>query len=207
LLVRHGSTDAVGRRLTGRLPGVSLDQAGRREVAALAEGLSSWPLAAVYSSPLERARETALALAAPHRLEIIERAALNELELGEWSGATLADLDADPGFGRFNHFRAGTRPPGGEHIVEVEARMVTEVLRLRERHPEQLVAVVGHADPLRCVLAFFLGIPLSNSQSLRLSPGTASLLELGREGVCLHFLNDPGTRLFERPQRLGGSTS
>jgi probable phosphoglycerate mutase len=189
LLVRHGSTDALGSRLTGRLSGFSLNQEGKQQAARLADSLSTWPLSAVYSSPLSRAQETAAALAAPHRLNVVERASLTDLDFGAWSGVTLQKLREDPVFAAFNSYRPGTPPPGGEHAIEAQSRVVLELLALRALHPSELIVVVGHLDPLRSALAFFLGVALVQGQALQISPGSGSLLELRDDGTCLHFLN------------------
>jgi broad specificity phosphatase PhoE len=193
-LVRHGHTEAVGKRLSGRLPGFHLDPVGREEAARAAESLTHTPLEAVYSSPLERAVETARAIAAPHGLELELREALQELDFGEWSGLLIDELRGDEGFQRFNVHRGGNRAPGGEHGVEAQARMVRELSALRDRHPEGSIAVVGHADPLRAAVAHFVGIPLDLAHRLELAPGSITRLDLWPTGASLHYLNrSPGS--------------
>lgn len=193
LLIRHGMTDAIGRRLTGRMPGVPLNQLGRKQVRSLAERLRSLPLAAVYASPLERTRETAGAVALPHGREVVLREGLIESEFGELSGRTMAELESDVDWRRFNSHRSGTRVPGGEHLFEIQARMVSELLWIRDRHPEQVVAVVSHADPLRAALCAFTGISVDLMHRLELSPAGVSVLFLTRDLVSLRALNDTGT--------------
>jgi probable phosphoglycerate mutase len=192
LLIRHGMTDAVGRQLTGRLGGVHLNEQGRTEVEALSARLRSTPLAAVYASPLERAMETARAVAQPHALEVIPREALLESDFGTWSGRMLADLDTDVEFRRFNSNRSGTCPPAGEHMSVIQARMVNELLRIRDAHPDQSVAVVSHGDPLRAVICAFAGISIDLMQRLEISPASVSVLRLTPDSVSLLRLNDTG---------------
>jgi broad specificity phosphatase PhoE len=190
-LVRHGHTEAVGQRLSGRLPGFHLDAVGRDEAARAAESLAHTPLEAVYSSPLERAVETARAIAAPHGLALELRDGLQELDFGAWSGLLIDELRDDEAFQRFNVHRGGNRAPGGEHGVEVQARMVRELSALRDRHPEGSIAVVGHADPLRAAVAHFVGIPLDLTHRLELAPGSITRLDLWPTGATLHYLNRP----------------
>jgi probable phosphoglycerate mutase len=188
-LVRHGVTDTVGQRLVGRRPDAPLNDTGRAQCERVATFLAGVPLAAVYSSPLERAAATARALARPHGLDVSVRDALIDVEFGEWSNETLAALRDRPEFRRFNAQRAGHAPPGGEHAALVQARMVTELCRLRDAHPGAAVAVVGHADPLRAALAFFLGLAIDLARRLELDPACVTRLELGDTDASLRFLN------------------
>jgi broad specificity phosphatase PhoE len=193
LLIRHGMTDAVGRQLTGRLPGVQLNEQGKREVEALAKRLESMPLSAVYSSPMERTLQTARAIASPHRLEVVERAALIESDFGDWSGRLLVDLDRDEGWRRFNGHRSGSPPPGGEHMTTVQARMAEELVRIRDAHDDQTVAVVSHGDPLRAALCLFMGISIDLMQRIELTTASLSVLRLTRDSVTVLRLNDTGS--------------
>src|SRR5688572_33343777 len=111
LLIRHGSTDWVGKALAGRLPGVSLDAAGRNQAQELADRLDERGIAAIYSSPLERARETAMPLAKRLDLPIELREAFTEIDFGAWQGRKIADLDHDPHWKRFNQLRGSTDAP------------------------------------------------------------------------------------------------
>lgn len=188
-LIRHGSIDALGQRLVGRRPNVPLNAAGRAESEKLAAFLSAVPLRAVYSSPLERAEQTARALAHPHGLDVKVLAELTDVEFGEWTDQTLAALRDRPDFRRFNVQRAGHAPPGGEHAALVQARMVTELCRLRDEHPGAALAVVGHADPLRAALAFFLGIPIDLARRVELEPAFVTRLELSETDARLCFSN------------------
>jgi broad specificity phosphatase PhoE len=189
LLIRHGHTEAVGHRLVGRLPNVPLDARGREEAARLAGYLAKTRLVAVYSSPIERAFHTARAVAEPHGLEVERRDGLNELDFGEWTGALVDSLAGDAANRRFNVHRAGNRAAGGEYGVEVLARMARELAELRDRHPDGIVAVVGHADPLRAALAHFIGVPLDLARRFELDTGSVTRLDLWPEDARLCYLN------------------
>lgn len=179
LLVRHAHTDAVGRVLAGRAPGHLLNAAGRRASATLAEQLAAVPLSAVYSSPLERAQETAAAIAEPHRLEVRTAPALHELDYGEWTGASFDELREDPRWREWNESRDTARVPGGESMVEAQRRVIEGIEALRQMHDGDVVAAVSHADIIRAALGWWLGIPLGMLQRLAVEPARTSMIDLG----------------------------
>jgi probable phosphoglycerate mutase len=189
LLVRHALCDPVGTRLSGRAPGVSLNEEGRRQASRLAESLAAVKLDALYSSPLERAWETAQAIAARTQVDVQVSPALIEIDFGRWTGSSFEFLDDDITWRRFNTFRTGTRAPGGEHILEAQARAVAEIERLRERHAEQTVAVVSHGDVLRAIIAYYVGLPLDLLSRLTVDPASVSTLEITEDAPRLVRLN------------------
>jgi broad specificity phosphatase PhoE len=197
-LVRHGMTDAVGHRLSGRLPGFPLSQYGRAQVARLSERLGRARLAAVYTSPLERALETARAIALRHELRPIIRPALTDIDFGAWNGLSYLELETVPAWRTFNAYRSGVRPPGGEHVSEVQMRMVSELECLRQEHPSDCIAIVSHADPLRTAIGFYLGVTIDLQHRLAVDPASLTLLELNSEGARLRLLNDTSTVSLER---------
>src|SRR5688572_9740578 len=105
LLIRHAMVDACGRFLAGRTPGIHLNEEGVRQAAALRESLHDLPIAAIYCSPLERARETAAALAGD-RIGITTAEELNEVDFGAWTGLTFAELDRRDDWLAFNRARS-----------------------------------------------------------------------------------------------------
>jgi broad specificity phosphatase PhoE len=189
LLIRHATTDAVGQRFSGRLPGVLLNAEGQAQAQQLAGRLAEAPLDAVYSSPLERALQTAKPLAATHHLMPVVEEAFIELNLGEWTNKTFQELHDDPQFHLFNSFRGGTRIPGGELMLEAQARMVAGLQRLAGQHPYQTVAVVSHSDLIKAAVAYYAGSPLDLFQRLEISPASVSILEIYAESARLIALN------------------
>jgi probable phosphomutase (TIGR03848 family) len=188
-LIRHAMNDFVGRRLAGWLPGVHLNGEGRNEARRLAEKLAQAGITAIYSSPLDRARETAEPLAEATGLRVETREALGEVRSGEWTGKMFAELEADLRWRAFHQYRSGIRVPGGELMLEVQTRMVAEILQLREGHPGGTIAVVSHADPIRVVVAFFLGMPLDFYQRIEISPASFSVVKLEEWGPVVPVLN------------------
>lgn len=192
LLVRHGHADNVGKAINGRSAGVELTERGRREVRELAERLRGAGLAAVLSSPLERARQTAAPLAEAVGVQVDVRRELNELDYGQWTGKSYAELEGDPRWKAFNGFRSGTRIPGGETMLEVQARVAGLMLALREEYHGSRVALVSHADTIRAALMHFLGLPLDFVLRVALEPASVSVLALEEWGAELRCLNHAG---------------
>ena len=192
ILIRHGHTEMLGKRISGRMAGVHLSEKGREQVAELCRRLLRVKIEAVYSSPLERAWETAEALASCHGLSVRACPELNEIDFGEWAGQTLAELEVDPRWRTFNTFRSGTRAPGGEMMVEAQARAVAGLDRLRQAHGNGTLALVSHGDVIRGLIWHFAGIPLDLGLRVTLSPCSVSGLEIGEGWVRLHCVNETG---------------
>ncbi len=194
-LIRHGDCAGLGEKISGRLPGVHLTEKGRAQVHDLAERLCDYKIDHLYTSPLERTRETAGIIGNRLNLDSESRDRLLEIDFGEWSGLDFEQLDQSDGWDQFNSFRAGTRIPGGETVAEVQARMVAEILYLTNRHPASSIAVVGHSDPLKTLIACFLGVPLSLMRGFSLSTASVSILEIDASGSRLVCMNDISGRL------------
>ena len=188
-LIRHASHALLGHTIVGRLPGVQLSARGLREAEALASRLEGWPIQALYSSPIERARATAAAIADRLRLEVQAADELNEIDYGAWTNRTLADLREIPEWRRFNLFRSGSRIPGGESMVEVQDRMLQLIERICCVHPEQTVALVGHGDVIKAALAYYLGVPLDLFGRIELSPASLSVIRVEPHGPQVLLIN------------------
>ncbi len=178
LLIRHGMTDAVGQRIVGWLPGVGLNAEGVRQVARLRDELQGVKLDAIFSSPLERADVTARTIAAPHGLSIKTRDGLGEVRFGDWTGMTLAELDGDEQWQRWNAMRSCGRAPNGESMLETQSRMFDEMMHARASYPEGTVALVSHADAIRSLLVYVLGMSMDVFLRLRVDPASVSILRV-----------------------------
>ncbi len=190
LLIRHAETDATGTRLTGWQPGWHLNQRGVAQARHLAHIFSGVLIGGVYCSPLERAMETAEPIASRHGLAVAASPDLGEMHIGEWEGCTFEELRQQELWRRFNSFRSGTRPPKGELMGETQARMVQRLDRIREQHADEVVAVVSHCDPLRSVVAHFLGISLDLVLRFEISPASTSVVQVSdwtADVLCLNY--------------------
>jgi probable phosphoglycerate mutase len=189
LLIRHGTTAHVGKGLTGWLPGYSLDENGRKQADDLASRLSAAPLTAVYSSPLERAAETARPLARRLGLDVRIREDFGEVRFGEWQGKDFSEIERDSRWRPFNTYRSFTRAPEGEMMLETQARMIRGLLSLVERHSNETVAVFSHADAIKSALMHFLGIPLDFHTRLEILPASVSVVDLFSELPLVRVVN------------------
>lgn len=191
-LVRHGANDSVGNGLAGRRAGVPLNTLGRAQADWAAERLAKEAIEAVYSSPMERTRETAEAISRRTGAALQLEEQLNEVDFGEWTGLAFNDLARDPRWEHFNQRRSLTRAPGGELMLEVQARMVTALDRLKERHPKGRIAVVSHGDPVRSVLAYYAGIPIDLMQRFEIDLASISVLVMEGGGALIRCINHRG---------------
>jgi probable phosphomutase (TIGR03848 family) len=189
LLIRHALCDPVGKAIAGRTPGVHLNVPGLAQAEALAARLGSLPISAIYSSPLERALETAEPLARRSHLRVSSLTGLNEVDFGDWTGLTLAALAAIPEWREFNTRRSTTRIPNGEIMSEVVARVSEELDRLRRQHESELLAVVSHGDVLRGLLSHVLGMPLDLLHRLEVEPASVSVLSYDGAAPRLLLMN------------------
>jgi broad specificity phosphatase PhoE len=190
-LIRHGHNDYVKKGLfAGRLPGVHLNDKGRAEVEALVEALKDTPLKAVYSSPLDRALETAQIVAKLHGLRVKQQPNLIETALGDWEGKSVKRLSRDKRWRLLQEQPSQFQFPGGEWMVDQQARLVREVQTLCALHKaKDQFAVVGHADPLKLIIAYYIGLPLDSFQGLGMDTASVSTLEITEKGNRLLRMN------------------
>ena len=184
LLIRHGQNDMVAEKLAGRLPGVHLNADGRAQARRLAAETAHLDLKSIYSSPLERALETAEPMAVLHGLTVEIIPDLIEIDFGDWQGKRLKQLkkgrlwktvQSEPGSFRF---------PDGESFKEAQARVAGSLIALSTRHEkDDLVAVVAHSDVIRLAVANFLGLSLDHFQRLRISTASVTIMHL-HEGAA-----------------------
>ncbi len=190
LLIRHAHHDYIGKAIAGWLPGVSLSEFGRSQAAAFPKRLARSGISAIYSSPLERARETAAPLAAGLGMEVEIREGLREMNFGEFTGQTMAELDINPLWHQFNLSRSNTRAPGGELMLETQARMVAELERIRYENPDGVVAVFSHGEAIRTAVMHYAGIPLDLCQRIEVHPASVSTVDLFAHGPRIVRLNE-----------------
>ena len=188
-LIRHGSCDGLGDMLWGRTEGVCLNDEGRAQVQQLAERFSGVKLDALYSSPLQRARETAEVVARVAQLEIRQSAAFNEIDFGEWSGKSFESLGRDERWRRFNTQRSMAMIPGGETFLDAQARAVNELEKLRQQHGDARVAIVTHADIIKAVVGYVAGAPIDLWPRLEISLCSISIVASNEHETKLLAVN------------------
>lgn len=190
-LIRHGENDYTRTgRLAGWTPGVGLNEIGRRQALALADKLKAVPLAAIYSSPLERARETAAPLAEAKKLEVQIVAGLGEVRYGQWQGKSLKRLARTRLWRTVQGLPSAMQFPDGETFRAVQSRAVDAVEALVRTHPKDPIAVFSHGDVIKLVVAHYLGLPLDLFQRLMIATASITILRLGQGQPALIKLNE-----------------
>jgi probable phosphoglycerate mutase len=190
LFVRHVPHEFQDKVFVARQPGVRLAADAPQRLQRLATRFSRERLAAIYASPMERTQETAAAIAAPLKLPVVTRDDFIEIDFGEWTGRPFEEVQADPRHQVWNRMRGLARAPGGESMLDVQARMVRGIKRLRAEHPDQTVAVVSHGDPIKTAIMYALGLPLDFYDRFELEPGSISTVVFGDWGAKVLRLNE-----------------
>lgn len=176
LLIRHAENDVMHRRLAGRLPGVHLNHRGQQQALAVARMLLGAPVQALYSSPLERALETAEPLARALGVQIEVRPGLNEVDFGRWQGRSYKQLQRTRLWKLLQAEPARVHFPGGESLAGAQRRVVNELENLAM---EGVVACVTHADVIRLALLHYLNMSLNDLHRLVIAPASLSIIVLG----------------------------
>jgi probable phosphomutase (TIGR03848 family) len=206
LLIRHGHTQTAGRILTGWSRGVHLSERGREQAERLVGRLQGVPLAAIYSSPLERCRETAAPLAAARGLEIRTHRGLIETGYGEWTGRSISQVTRTKLWRTLQRSPSAVRFPGGESLRDVQARSVDAILRIAADHPQATVGVATHADVVQLVLAHLAGVHLDLFQRLVAEPASISAVGVHDGVYRIVKVNDTGDLSDLAPRRRSGRT-
>jgi probable phosphoglycerate mutase len=178
-------------KLAGRLSDIHLNERGQKQSQGLGEALKDVPIKAIYSSPLERAMETATPIADARKLQIIPEPDLMDTDVGNWQGKSLKVLRLTKVWKIVQLAPSRFRFPDGESFVESQARYVSALERMIKKHnkPQDVVAVVFHADPIKLAVAHFIGLPLDHFQRLSCDTGSLTALHVGELGANLIKLN------------------
>jgi len=190
LLIRHGLHELGGDRIAGRMPGVHLSEAGRAQAERLVGRLDGVRIDALLCSPMERTVETATPLSEARGLELRRCEQLLEIDYGEWTGARLDDLDGDPRWRAWNEYRSGHRVPGGESMVEVQARAVSLLRDLAGERPDGVIALVSHGDVIKSAVAHLLGAPLDLFLRIEISTASITAVAVGELGPWVLCVNN-----------------
>jgi probable phosphoglycerate mutase len=189
-LIRHASCSGLGRTLWGRTPGICLNEKGKLQAQRLADRFRGITLEGIYSSPLERAVETAETLARENKLEVHKDPAFNEIHFGDWTGKSFDALSSDENWRRFNSERSATRIPGGESFLEVQNRAIAALYLLRSQNNNAKVAIVSHADVIKAAVGYFTATPIDLLQRIEISPCSVSVIAIDKESARLLTINN-----------------
>jgi probable phosphoglycerate mutase len=190
-LIRHAENDFVKKgRLAGRLPEVHLNENGFHQAHILAEELSNIPFKAVYSSPLERAVETANPIAEAQQLEVIIRQGLNEIDFGDWQNNTLKSLKRRKLWRVVQSTPSRVQFPDGESFADAQSRIVHELESLSALHGDkESILCVSHSDIIKLAIAYFAGMHIDMFQRIIISPASISTIQISAEDCKLVRIN------------------
>jgi len=184
LLVRHGQSEW---NREGRWQGHAdppLSDAGRRQARELADRLARVRLDAIYASDLERARATAEVVAEAHRIAVTVDAALREIDVGEWSGLTTAEIERRYPEGLRRHADGDDGWRDGEPHEAMSARIVAAIGRIAAAHPDGQVLCVLHGGVMRALLAHADGADLRSYRLQHRGPANGTVARIAvEEGV------------------------
>lgn len=181
------------------MPDIRLGETGHAEASRVAARLGSEPIVAVYSSPLERARETAEPVAAALGLPLLISDALNEIDCGDWTGRTFDELHRDERWHGWNRSRTAGQAPGGESMRAVQDRVASCLQGWREEHRGAAVVGVSHADVVKALVCRVLDLSLDRYDRFDVDPASITTVVVWEGGGKLLTLNEV--------PRAGGSGS
>ena len=218
LLVRHGQTPTTGKVLPGRAAGLHLAEVGRQQAQRAAERIAQLTkVDAIYSSPLERARETAAPIAAAlavkqlavkqlavKQLAVAQQGTkvhidkgLVECDFGDWTGAELRALMKLPEWNTVQRAPSTFTFPNGESFTAMQNRIVGTIDRLRAKHPGGVVVCVSHADPIKAAVAHAMGTHIDLFQRIVISTCSVSAIAYGTGAPVVLTVNSTGGSLAE----------
>jgi broad specificity phosphatase PhoE len=181
LLVRHGETDWNRERRFQGHADPPLNDAGREQAYELAETLAGDGIDAIYTSDLQRARETAEILAARFGSEVVALRELREIDVGDWQGLTWPEIEERHPDAAARWHRDGHGWHGGESYDQLRERIVAALRGIAERHPGQRVLVVGHGGTVRATRAFVDGVPVAESRRRNAPIGNCEVFKVVTE--------------------------
>lgn len=191
-LIRHGMHDWLRspiNRLAGRMPGISLNNDGRREAEQVARRLDPHPLDWIVASPLERTIETAEIIARRRGLDVRQDERFVEWGFGPWEGMPIEDIQAryPDQWRTWREDPIAFRLPGAETLEEVANRMETAFLEWLDRGGRGVI--VSHQDPLAALLSRLIGMPLANMRALEVGTGSMSVIRRSAHGDVVESVN------------------
>lgn len=197
LLVRHGATEwNIHKRAQGQAD-IPLTDKGKEQAVDAARQLAKFPVRAIFSSDLSRARDTAQEIAKVHGLPVVEDDRFREIDQGEWTGLATEEIAArwPELWGPARHYNAR---PGGETPQQVRERALAALRDAVAAHPEGTIVVVSHGGTIRWLAAETLGYDDKHSARLR---------GVGNGGVlCITAVVDDGRLELSDLARLDGAT-
>jgi probable phosphomutase (TIGR03848 family) len=195
LLVRHGTTATTGTILPGRAPGLHLSEKGQAQASAVAARLSEVTKkpVALYSSPLERTKETAAPISSALHLKTQIERGLLECDFGAWTGKRLSTLSKRSEWRSVQNSPSSFRFPEGESFSEMQLRIWSTLERLAAKHRNRTIVAVSHADPIKAAVTYAQGVPLDLFQRTVISPCSLSAIVVTNGAPLVLCVNNTGS--------------
>jgi probable phosphoglycerate mutase len=201
LLIRHGRAQFKAGHLYGWTPGVVLSADGREEAKRLGQRLEDIKLTAAYTSPLERASETADIALAGRKIQLQVMEGLGEVKYGKWQGRSYKSLMKTPLWRVVQRMPSQARFPGGESLLEMQRRGVDAIETIRTKHKRGVIAVFSHADMIKAILAHYLGMHLDLFQRLNVDTASVSAIAFYNDFPRVLRIGDTGDLSAFRPPK------
>jgi broad specificity phosphatase PhoE len=188
-LVRHAEHADYGWRLTGRQRDICLTERGRWQAAAVGQRLCREPITDIHTGPCARTVTTAQLISGYVNVPVREADALDEIDFGDWTGSTFAELDQYPEWRHWNAARSAGCPPGGETMAAAVTRIQGYAATLCREEGSGRV-LVTHADMIRGFVANLLGLPMDNLLRFEVDPASITTIEVARGHARLLVMNE-----------------
>jgi len=190
-VIRHGESTWVRERRFAGSRDVPLTDTGRRQCAAVARALAATGVAAIYASPLERARASAEVIAEPHRLPVRIVPAFAEMAFGAWEGLTRDEIRArfPEGWEQWRSAPHLCAPLGGETVSKVAERVGAGLTELQQAHADQTIVLVSHSIVMRVMVLAALGLGLDRLWTVDAAPAGITEIEYEPDWATVHRMN------------------
>ena len=190
IYVRHGATPTTGIELPGRKPGLHLSDKGIKEVEVTAKLLEEAcskdvKIAAIFSSPLERAKETANIISKSIMTKVVVDKRIVECDYGDFTSGKLKVLTKRADWKPLFTWPSGYRFPNGESFNEVSFRLLGFVEHLRSSFKDEVVIAVSHADPIRIAISTALGMGIDGMSKINVATASVSIVSYPNLGEML----------------------
>jgi probable phosphoglycerate mutase len=199
-LVRHGTNDFVGKCLAGRNMDVHLNKTGLEQAHSAAEWLLDKKIGTIISSPITRAVETAIPLAERLKLPIIENDLIQEVDYGDWAGASFDQLKNDKKWKAAIRDPEKMKFPNGETTEKITARLLTFISSLQDAFTDDdVVACFSHNDIIAMLIVHMMKWQLPTYRQFSIKPASISAVSLTSNFRIIHFLNLSTSESFQFP--------
>jgi probable phosphoglycerate mutase len=172
------------------MPGIGLAEQGRQEAIRAAQSLARASVTTIYVSPVQRTVATAAIIGEILGVTPQCTEALTEIDFGTWTGLSFDELRSDPAWDRWNQARSHHGPPGGETMLQVQARVAEWLSYVIRHHQDETIVAVSHADVIKAALSYSLGLSLDHHHRFEISPGSMSVVVGAEWGMKVHSINE-----------------